>query len=192
MSDQDRISPYNIQAGTSWESQKRSLRNFSWSDTKFSENCKNCWQTVRRITDEILGVKGHQWKTNSTGVYREAYRCIAMCFAQISYIFPSSFPHSRWVLIPHTHSSILCRQMLWCMQWGLVAIVTCVLLGRLKSSRVDNIMPPTFQHYWLNYSIVGTLQTVWAPLLVSKPSHLFPIWYTTELMLLIGHSKEFL
>ena len=152
-----------------------SLRNFSWSNTKFFENCKNCWQTVRRITDEILGVKGHQWKTNSTGVYREAYRCVAMCFCSNS-----------------THSSILCRQMLWCMQWGLVAIVTCVLQGRLKSSCVDNIMPPTFQHYWLNYSIVGTLQTVWAPLLVSKPSHLFPIWYTTELMLLIGHSKEFL
>ena len=138
---------------------------------------------------EWNGINGKLTVQGYTGGPTGVLQCV---FAQISYIFPSSFPHSRWVLIPHTHSSILCRQMLWCMQWGLVAIVTCVLLGRLKSSRVDNIMPPTFQHYWLNYSIVGTLQTVWAPLLVSKPSHLFPIWYTTELMLLIGHSKEFL
>ena len=111
-----------------------------------------------------MSLRSINGKLTVQGYYTGGPTGVLQCvFAQISYIFPSSFPHSRWVLIPHTHSSILCRQMLWCMQWGLVAIVTCALLGRLKSSRVDNIMPPTFQHYWLNYSIVGTLHYCLGP-----------------------------
>ena len=64
MSDQDRISPYNI----STISIRRVImigKNInwgiiSWSNTKFSKlttHTRTVWQTVRRITNEILGVK---------------------------------------------------------------------------------------------------------------------------------------
>ena len=60
MSDQDRISPYNIKT-ISIRQVMRIKKNvnkgiISWSNSKFF--ILTSWQTVRRITREILGVKG--------------------------------------------------------------------------------------------------------------------------------------
>ena len=64
MSDQDIISPNNINTISSRQVM-RIKKNIdwgiiNWSKTKFSELTleKTVWQAGRRITDEILGVKG--------------------------------------------------------------------------------------------------------------------------------------
>ena len=63
MSDQDRISPFKINALPS-KQVIRIRKNInkgitSWSNTKFSKLLTSTvWQTVRRITSEVLGVKG--------------------------------------------------------------------------------------------------------------------------------------
>ena len=58
--DQDRISPNNINtiSKTSDENiEKYQLVNYHWLNTKFSKlRISNVWQTVRRITKEIMGV----------------------------------------------------------------------------------------------------------------------------------------
>ena len=57
MSDQDRISPYNIKQISDENKEKYQL-----GDNKLIQCQTNItrtvWQTVRRITNEILGVKG--------------------------------------------------------------------------------------------------------------------------------------
>ena len=64
MSDQDRISPYNINT-VSIRQVIRIEKNISLSDYELiqyqilqTNNTRTVWQTVKRITNEILGVKG--------------------------------------------------------------------------------------------------------------------------------------
>ena len=63
-SDQDRISPYNINTISSRQVM-RIKKNISYGDYELIQYqilqtniMRTVWQTVRRITDEILGVKG--------------------------------------------------------------------------------------------------------------------------------------
>ena len=63
MSDQDRISPFKINTISSKQVMRirKSINKgiTSWSNTKFSKLLtRTVWQTVRRITSEVLGVKG--------------------------------------------------------------------------------------------------------------------------------------
>ena len=64
MSDQDRISPYNIDTITQKSDEKKekyklgdyTLIQFQFLQTNIT---KTVWQTVRRITNEFLRVKGY-------------------------------------------------------------------------------------------------------------------------------------
>ena len=61
MSDQDRISPYNINTISSRQvirGKKISIRGFLFDPISSSNTRRIVWQAVRRITNEILGVKG--------------------------------------------------------------------------------------------------------------------------------------
>ena len=63
MSDHDRISPYNIntvQAEKEWEWRELSIRWLSVDPVtnSLNENHDTVQQSERRITDEILGMKG--------------------------------------------------------------------------------------------------------------------------------------
>ena len=61
LSDQDRISPYNIKQ-TSDEKEKYQLGDYqlTWYQILPTNIIRIVWQSVRRITNEILRVKGLQ------------------------------------------------------------------------------------------------------------------------------------
>ena len=60
MSDQDRISPYNINQTSDNDREKYQLGDYKLIQYQILQinNTRTVWQTVRRITNEILGVKG--------------------------------------------------------------------------------------------------------------------------------------
>ena len=60
MSDQDRISPYNINQTSDNDMEKYQLGDYKLIQYQILQinNTRTVWQTVRRITNEILGVKG--------------------------------------------------------------------------------------------------------------------------------------
>ena len=53
MSDQDRISPYNIKQTSDENKEKYQVGDYKFIQTNIT---RTVWQTVRRITSEILGV----------------------------------------------------------------------------------------------------------------------------------------
>ena len=59
MNDQDRISPYNIKQTSDENKEKYQLGDYKFIQYQlFLPNItRTVWQTVRRITNEILGVK---------------------------------------------------------------------------------------------------------------------------------------
>ena len=60
MSDQDRISPHNIKQTSDENKEKYKLRKNELIQHQILQTniTRTVWQTVRRITNEILGVKG--------------------------------------------------------------------------------------------------------------------------------------
>ena len=60
MRDQDRISPYNIKQTNNDNKEKYQLGDYWLIQYKILQTniTRTVWQTVRRITNEILGVKG--------------------------------------------------------------------------------------------------------------------------------------
>ena len=59
MSDQDRISPHNIKQTSDQNKEKYKLRENELIQHQILQTImRTVWQTVRRITNEILGVKG--------------------------------------------------------------------------------------------------------------------------------------
>ena len=60
MSDQDRISPYNIKQTSDESEEKYQLRDYNLILYQILQTniTRTIWQTVKRITYEILGVKG--------------------------------------------------------------------------------------------------------------------------------------
>ena len=60
MSDQDRISPYNIKQTSDEDKEKYQLGDYRLIQCQIlqTNNTRTVWQTVRRITNEILEVKG--------------------------------------------------------------------------------------------------------------------------------------
>ena len=60
MNDQDRISPYNIKQTSDEKKEKYQLGDYKFIQYQlFQPNItRTVWQTVRRITNEILGNKG--------------------------------------------------------------------------------------------------------------------------------------
>ena len=60
MSDQDRISPYNIKQTSDENKEKYQLGDYKLIQYQILQTniTRTVWQTVRRITNEILGVKG--------------------------------------------------------------------------------------------------------------------------------------
>ena len=60
MRDQDRISPYNIKRTNNDNKEKYQLGDYWLFQYKILQTnmTRTVWQTVRRITNEILGVKG--------------------------------------------------------------------------------------------------------------------------------------
>ena len=65
MSDQDRISLYNIKQKSNENKEKYQLGDYKVIQCQILQtNIKRTiWQTVRRITNKILGVKGLKWLT---------------------------------------------------------------------------------------------------------------------------------
>ena len=59
MSDQDRISPYNIKEKSDENEEKYKLGDYKLIQHQFLQTniTRTVWQTVRRISSEILGVK---------------------------------------------------------------------------------------------------------------------------------------
>ena len=59
-SDQDRISPYNIKQTSDESEEKYQLRDYNLILYQILQTniTRTIWQTVKRITYEILGVKG--------------------------------------------------------------------------------------------------------------------------------------
>ena len=60
MSDQDRISPYNIKQTSDENEEKYQLGDFKLIQYQILQThiTRTVWEIVRRITNEILGVKG--------------------------------------------------------------------------------------------------------------------------------------
>ena len=60
MSDQDRISPYNIKQTNDENKEKYQIGNYKLIKNKILQTniTRTVWQTVRKVTEEILGVKG--------------------------------------------------------------------------------------------------------------------------------------
>ena len=60
MSDQDRISPYNINQTDDENEEKYKFEDFLVDPVPNSQNCivRIVWQTVRRITNEIMAIEG--------------------------------------------------------------------------------------------------------------------------------------
>ena len=60
MSDQNRISPYNIQQTSDENKEKYQLGDYKLIQYQILQTniTRTVWQTVRRIANEILGVKG--------------------------------------------------------------------------------------------------------------------------------------
>ena len=60
MSDQDRISPYNIKQTCDENEENYQLGDYKLIQYEILQTniTRTVWQTVRRITNEILGVKG--------------------------------------------------------------------------------------------------------------------------------------
>ena len=60
MSDQDRISPYNIKQTSDEDKEKYQLGDYRLIQCQIlqTNNTRTVWLTVRRITNEILEVKG--------------------------------------------------------------------------------------------------------------------------------------
>ena len=59
MSDQDRISPYNIKQTSDENKEKYQLGDYKLIQYQIlqTNNTRTVWQTVKRITNEILGFK---------------------------------------------------------------------------------------------------------------------------------------
>ena len=60
ISDQDRISPYNIKQTSDESEEKYQLGDYNLIKYHILQTniTRTVWQTVKRITNEILGVKG--------------------------------------------------------------------------------------------------------------------------------------
>ena len=60
MNDQDRISPYNIKQTSDKNKEKYQLGDYKFIQYQLLQPniTRTIWQTVRRITNEILGNKG--------------------------------------------------------------------------------------------------------------------------------------
>ena len=60
MSDQDRISPYNIKQTNDENKEKYQIENYKLIKNQILQTniTRTVWQTVRKVTEEILGVKG--------------------------------------------------------------------------------------------------------------------------------------
>ena len=60
MNDQDRISPYNIKQTSDENKEKHQLGDYKFIQYQLLQPniTRTVWQTVRRITNEILGNKG--------------------------------------------------------------------------------------------------------------------------------------
>ena len=60
MNDQDRISPYNIKQTSDENKEKYQLGDYKFIQYQLLQPniTRTVWQTVRRITNEILGNKG--------------------------------------------------------------------------------------------------------------------------------------
>ena len=68
MSDQDRISPYNIKQKSNENEEKYQFRDNKLIQYEILQTniTRTVWKTVRRITNEILGVQGLMFDSGVT------------------------------------------------------------------------------------------------------------------------------
>ena len=76
MSDQDRISPYNIKQTSDENKEKYQLGDYKLIQYQILQTniTRTVWQIVRRITNQILGIKGLMDRKRDQWIYTSGFR----------------------------------------------------------------------------------------------------------------------
>ena len=91
MSDQDRISPYNIKQTSDENKEKYQLGDYKLIQHQILQtNITTVWHTVKGITNEILGVKGLIQRIHLTALYTSkvaissSFMCLVIIHLHVS------------------------------------------------------------------------------------------------------------